>query len=48
MMNQLVLETVCGIFDDKEQNITVNLIVWISTNKEIWQGKVISITYNYF
>ena len=38
-------DNVCDIFDDNEQSITINSIVWVSLNNEIWQGKVIRITY---
>ena len=39
-------DSVCGILDHNEDNITENYIIWVNTNKSICQEKVIKITFS--
>ena len=36
------------IFENEEEIITVYSIVWVNTNKTIWEGRVIKIPYSDF
>ena len=39
-------DIVCDIFDNEDNIITGNYIVWVNTNKAIWQGKFIKIPFS--
>ena len=34
------------IYDNEEENITRDYIVWVNTNKTIWEGRVIKIPFS--
>ena len=40
------LEDFYDFYDDVDEHITENSIVWVNTNKTIWEGKVIKILFS--
>ena len=39
-------ENVYDIFENQDEIITEDSIIWVNTNKTIWEGKVIKIPYS--
>ena len=40
------IENFYDIFGDLDEHITANTIVWVNTNKNIWESKVLKIPYS--
>ena len=40
------LDELYDIYDNKEKNITEDSIVWVNNNKTIWEGRVIKIRFS--
>ena len=40
------LEDIYYIYDDVDEHITEDSIVWVNTNKTIWEGRVIKIPFS--
>ena len=40
------LDEFYDIYDNEDENITEDSIVWVNTNKTIWEGRVIKIPFS--
>ena len=40
------LEDIYDIYDDVDEKITEDSIVWVNTNKTIWEGRFIKIPFS--
>ena len=40
------LDEFYDIYDNEDENITEDSIVWVNTNKTIWEGRVIKILFS--
>ena len=40
------LDEFYDIYDNKDKNVTEDSIVWVNTNRTIWEGRVIKISFS--